>query len=242
MRCWRKSTTWRGRAAGGLLGTALSFPLATGLCANADAQREAVAAIVAAVERRMGPDVRVTVEGLRVRGDISGTAGLVATLDPAARSGTRTRVVLKALRGRSRSTRLAEADGVVRVAGPHFEAAAPLARGDEIDLRDVRRVDGELRDVPLRRPVETVAGARAARPLVPGEPLMVGDVTVPATVRSGARVTLRVVAGGLVVSTAGIAAQDGDPGDVIRVVNASSGRTLRGQVVGPDLIEVRHGW
>src|SRR5688572_22508631 len=50
------------------------------------------AAIVRAVQTRMGRSVEVTVTDLAVRGEFSENEHIVATLDPAARAGVRTRV------------------------------------------------------------------------------------------------------------------------------------------------------
>jgi flagella basal body P-ring formation protein FlgA len=63
---------------------------------------------------------------------------------------------------------------------------------------------------------------------------------MPPAVRSGEVVQLRVTSGSLQISAEGVAAQDGEIGDVIRIVNPSSGRTLRGRVVGPRVVEVQH--
>ena len=65
---------------------------------------------------------------------------------------------------------------------------------------------------------------------------------VPAPlVRSGEAVTITVRAGGLQVQTRGVAAQAGRLGDVIRVVNADSGRRVSARVVGPAAVEVQYG-
>jgi flagella basal body P-ring formation protein FlgA len=202
---------------------------------------DVIAAIVRAVHRRVGAGIHVVVGDLHVRGDLTGTDGLVALLDPSLRFGRRSRIVVKGLRGRGRSGRLAEADAVVRARAPHYEVITPLLRGDPVTPEAVRRVDGWLDGQPLKPLVEDLAGARTLRPLVPGDVLTNRDVAVPPTIRSGDPVRLRLATAHVEVSVEGVAAQDGRIGDRIRVVNPSSGRVLRGRVVGPNAVEVNHG-
>jgi flagella basal body P-ring formation protein FlgA len=57
-------------------------------------------------------------------------------------------------------------------------------------------------------------------------------------VQSGDRVAVRAGVQGVTAETQGVAAQSGEPGDIIRVVNPSSRRSVKARVVGPGKVEV----
>jgi flagella basal body P-ring formation protein FlgA len=244
MRCSRKSTTWRAEAVAGLLAAVLAVAGARGIVAQAipgPVEDAARTAIVKAVRERMGAPVDVTLDGLRLRGDLSGATGILATLDPSARLGVPTRVTLRGLRGRTHAVRLAEADCRIRVEVPYLEVVAPIARGEAIAPAAVRLVRGFPDGAPLKPLITEVAGARAVRALAPGDMVLHHDVNLPPAVRSGEPVQLRLAAGLLVVTMEAVATQDGEVGQDIRVVNPSSGRALRATVVGRRTVEVHHG-
>jgi flagella basal body P-ring formation protein FlgA len=198
-------------------------------------------AIVAAVQNRMRNVSDIAIDDLQVRGNLAGARAIVATFDPGARLGERVRVALKGLRGRSQAVRVGEADCVVRVKTAYFEVIKPVARGEVLDRAVVRRVDDWVSGVLVKPVLEDVTGARAVRALAPGDMVLEHDVVAPPAVRNGETVRLKIVAGSVEVSVEGVAAQDGRVGDDIRIVNPSSGRLLRGRVIGPHAVEVIHG-
>ncbi len=246
MRCLAKSTTWVGDAVGVvtvvLLGLSASAHAASLDGAAEEASISAVTeAIVSAVRGRMGADTEVSVEDLRVRGDFSGLAGLVATVDPTARLGQRMRFALKAPRGRTRAARVGEADGIVRAKLQVHEVVRGMSRGDVIGEEAVRTVRTWADGLPVKAVPARVVGSRTLRPLTPGDVVLAQDVVAPSTVRSGETVQLKLLVGSLEVILDAVATQDGDVGDEIRIVNPSSGRTLRARVIGPHAVEVHHG-
>ena len=265
MTCLRKSTTWRGDArtalrAAGIGVAAVAAALATlqgdvrlhARSGPGEAPRAAppspggdvgvvTDAIAAAVQQRMGAGVEVLVENCAVRVDVADSTSVVAVLDPAMRLGRRSRVVLKALQRRGRGTRIGEATCLVRASSEHFIVRTPIRRGAPIETHHVLRTRAFLDDAPVRSLANEIFGARARRPLAPGDLLFAQDVITPPLVRTRERVVARVIADGVAVSVDGIAAQDGREGDLIRIVNPSSGRVLRARVVGPSTVEVRHG-
>lgn len=239
MKCSGKSTTWRGSALAGML--VLVAAVAAGQDAGSvappaeDLVREA---IVHAVRARMGAGVDVALDDLRLRGSFADAAGIVAVLDPSSRLGAPIRVGLKGLRGRGQAARVGEAECRVRVTMSYLEVLAPVARGDVVAAGAVRLVRGAPVDVPMRPLPTDAIGARALRPLAPGDPVLHGDIQLPPAVRNGDTVQLRLATSDVVVTLDGVAAQDGRIGDRIRIVNPSSGRALRGTVIARGVIEV----
>jgi flagella basal body P-ring formation protein FlgA len=199
------------------------------------------AAIVFAVRTRLGGAADVRLEGLELRGDLAGATTIVAVLDPATRLGTRVRVPLRSAQGRGRRVRVGEAVCVIRVEAPLLEVVLPVARGAFVGPDAVRPRVGSLDGLPLLAPVTRVVGATARRDLASGDILLPHDISVPPAVRTGDPVRLRVLHGPIQASVDGIARQDGDIGDEIRILNPSSGRVLRGRVVGPREVEISHG-
>lgn len=198
-------------------------------------------AIVKAVQARMGAEVAVDVRELRVRGDLSEAVAILALPDSSTRTGVRTRVPLKGLRGRGRSLRIGEAECVIRVRAAHQVATGPIARGATIAPDLVERREGWLDGLFLRPVPLDLTMARATRDLAPGDVVRGQDVALPPPVRSGQSVKVQVRLGHVRVSAEGVAAQDGALGEEIRIVNPSSGKVLRGRVVGPREVEVTHG-
>lgn len=192
-------------------------------------------AIRQAVVDRLG-SVEVTVVAL----DLTSAAGAVfrsARPDPSARLGRPVRFTLVPEKGP-----LVFATATLRVVGDHVVAQRELFRGETVAEADVTQVRGELSNVPLRRlPTgEQVVGSRVLRPVAAQATVLPGAVVVRRAVEPGDRVTVLAVSGAIRVSAMLTAADGGEPGDVIRVVNRDSRRTLRGRVVKEGLVEVRY--
>jgi flagella basal body P-ring formation protein FlgA len=106
----------------------------------------------------------------------------------------------------------------------------------------MRVVREELRDMPLRRVLTPaqVRGGRVLRPMAAGAAVLPGAVVVKRAVEPGDRVTVMAVSGAVEVSAELVAADGGDPGDVIRVVNPDTRKDLRGRIVKEGLVEVNY--
>ena len=74
------------------------------------------------------------------------------------------------------------------------------------------------------------AGMETSRRLNAGSPVRAFDVMRPQLVRRGEPVSLVVRRGGLAITAPGRALSSGAAGDVVRVVNAATSRTLEGTV------------
>jgi flagella basal body P-ring formation protein FlgA len=76
------------------------------------------------------------------------------------------------------------------------------------------------------------------RPVPAGAVLLPGSVMIRRAVEPGDRITAVAIAGDIQVSAELTATDGGEPGDVIRVVNTDTRRSLRGRVIAEGLVEV----
>jgi flagella basal body P-ring formation protein FlgA len=109
-----------------------------------------------------------------------------------------------------------------------------IIRADQVEYRDFRseRVpNGAIRDI------NDVIGKEVTRAGTPNEPLLFRDLTNPILVRRGALVIIRLVTANMSLTARGKALENGSRGDVIRVVNQTSNKTIQVEVVAEN--EVR---
>lgn len=88
---------------------------------------------------------------------------------------------------------------------------------------------------------DELLGMSPRRTLPPDRPVRLSDIREPVVISRGATVQMRYVAGALNITALGRALQDGADGDVIRVVNLDSSRTIEAVVDGPDRVTVLAG-
>lgn len=119
-------------------------------------------------------------------------------------------------------------------------ASTSLSRGDIISAGDLtlmavseNRVRGNVHYNP-----DDLIGMSAKRSIRIDQPITDRMVTQPTLVERGD--TVKLVAGqtGLQISVLGEALRDGVRGEQVNVKNLSSGRTVRGKVVGPGLVSL----
>jgi flagella basal body P-ring formation protein FlgA len=199
------------------------------------------AAIVAAVRARMGEGADVRVEGLRIP---AGTPRPVvqARPDPGARIGRAVRFNLATTAGRA-GTSLAwsgSASAAVHVAVEHLHARHPISRGTTITGSDVEIVRHELEGGPLRPwpGADAIGRSRAIRDLPEGVCISRTSLAVVPLVQAGQDVQAIARIGGVEAAAQLVAAESGDVGSVIRVVNPESRRTLKARVVSAGVVEV----
>ena len=118
-----------------------------------------------------------------------------------------------------------------------------VRRGDPIpaDAVEMRDLVVSLDDRPI---VETagVVGQRAARALLPGEPIVVRDLEVPLLVRRGELVTVEATAGTLVIRTVARAMADGGQAEMIRLRNEGTREQFTATVTGRRTARVDVDW
>jgi flagella basal body P-ring formation protein FlgA len=199
-----------------------------------DAEFTAREAIVRAVTSRMGDDVRVEVVSLDIPAGAPARF-IEARPDPAARLGRPIQFTLVPERG-SRVF----ATATLRVVAAHVVTRRPLLRGMTVGADDVQEITGEVEQVPMRAlpSGEQVVGGRVLRPVTAAAVIVPGAVVVRRAIEPGDRITAIAMAGDVQVSAELTAADGGNPGDVIRVVNTGSRRSLRGRVIAEGLVEV----
>lgn len=118
--------------------------------------------------------------------------------------------------------------------------AAAVQAGTVIGPRDLTTVTVSTRTVQgdaLLDP-RAIAGMAARRTLPAGQVLRAIDVAPPRLVRRGDAVTMLYVDGGLELTAMGRALENGARGDVIRVTNSASSRSVDARVSGERHVTV----
>ncbi|SLN77133.1 flagellar basal body P-ring formation chaperone FlgA [Oceanibacterium hippocampi] len=159
-------------------------------------------------------------------------------------------LVYDAHRGQFQALIVAPATGEggqrLRVSGRVFKSvevpvlARQLSPGEVIAADDVRLV--AVRESTVRRNTvlesDTLVGMAVKRPIRAGQPVRVGDLTTPKLVTKGELVSIRLRSGSLSLTASGIAQESGAAGDIIRVVNQQSRKTIQATVEGPRIVTV----
>jgi flagella basal body P-ring formation protein FlgA len=210
--------------------------------ANA-ADRDVVrAAIVQAVAQRLGGKADVIVTSLEIRSAGALEGQLRAIPEPGARIG-RPSVFSLTLVGRAGARRIGSAVADLEAVADHVRVRRVVSRGEVLDDAALESMRGPVTDVLLRTlpGLANVSGARATRDLESGDVVTAERVAAAPTVRSGQQVALTARIGQVEVRTIGVATANAALGDVIRVVNPESRRTVVGRVVAPGEVEVMYG-
>ena len=202
------------------------------------------AAIVGAIQERLGPDVRVDLDAFVCRLAPDAPDTLMATPDLTGRTGRSMRFTFATAPGpRGHAVRVGEATAVARVSGPHVWAVRPIDAGHPLTPEDISLVDGPIHGAPPRRlstPNEVI-GARTLHALAARHPAVEGLVVGVPVVRAGDRVRATVRGVGIEAAVVAVAEQNGMPGQIIRVVNPDSRRAVRARVVAKGEVEVLNG-
>jgi len=210
---------------------------AGGPAAQAPAKTPTADAIRAAVAERLGPGVDVEVIGPADALAAAPPAVATVAVDPSAWLGKPVRCTVSEGTG---PARLLAID--LRVVASYAVAAHAVPRGAVLAAADLTAARGEVRDVPLRRlpTADALVGARLLRDLPAGAIVQASFVILRRVIEPGDPVTVVAAAGAVEVTAALVAADGGDVGDVIRVVNPDTRRYLRGRVVRAGYVEVIH--
>jgi flagella basal body P-ring formation protein FlgA len=115
-----------------------------------------------------------------------------------------------------------------------------ITKGDIIGKNDIQYIDLPARSVKPDTILteENLIGATPRRMLAAGEPVKAGDIEAPRMVERGQSVTLIFSAGPLNLTARGKALENGTQGDVIRVLNTSSNKTIDGVVTASQEVSV----
>jgi flagella basal body P-ring formation protein FlgA len=86
---------------------------------------------------------------------------------------------------------------------------------------------------------QDIVGQQVKRQVAANRPLTIRDIGPRAAVQANSPVTVLWSSGSLKMEMSARAMEAGAVGDEIRILNTASGRTIRGVVVGDDMIEVK---
>lgn len=116
-----------------------------------------------------------------------------------------------------------------------------LRNGDVINAHDLDWIDIPARNVQAGMLLDEkdVLGMTPRRIVMAGKPLSTNDLEQPKLVERGDTVMITFMDGPLILSTKGTAMQDGARGDVIRVTNINSNKTLDAHVTGSREVAVQ---
>lgn len=199
-------------------------------------------AAAAAVRSHFGEAARVTLSDVACVSSPGVRQSDAAVPEPGSRTEGPVRFVLYAdgADGRARVGRLT---AVVRVSALHVRTTRALPARTALGADSVAVQDGPIGRVPFGAvvDVDTALDGRLKRSVPAGAVLTRAVVEYPALVRSGRQVVTVARLHSVEVRGRAVAAQDGDLGDIVLVVNPDSRRRLRGRVVGEALVEVLHG-
>lgn len=116
---------------------------------------------------------------------------------------------------------------------------ANLQRGETLDASNVMLQQQDISKLKL--PIfnlEDIYDKQLKRSVRLGQPLGLKQVDFPPTIKRGDRVEIHAQRGGLVLTTAGEARQNGLTGETIRVKNIGSKRDVLCRVLAPGLVRV----
>lgn len=118
-------------------------------------------------------------------------------------------------------------------------AADNLRRGELLDESNVIFQQQDI--AKLKQPLfsgDEIFGKRLKRSVRLGRPILRKQVEFPPLIKRGDRVVIRVQRGGLLLTAAGEAKQNGAQDETIRVMNANSHKEIRCRVVAAGIVMV----
>jgi len=115
-----------------------------------------------------------------------------------------------------------------------------LKNGDIISERDIDSIEIYAKDLQpdMILDTETLVGMTPRRVMAPGKPVRSIDIITPELVSRGDNVTLVFDSAPLFLTAKGKALQNGGKGDMVRVVNVASNRTIEGTVMSDGTVVV----
>jgi flagella basal body P-ring formation protein FlgA len=192
-------------------------------------------AIADAVVARVGAGAEVTVRLTSAVAPNWTGDPTSASLDPAARLGAP--IFVTFFNGPGASLRVS-AD--VHIVADYVRASHTLLAGQTIGPADVTPVRDAVPAMPLRHlpTAAEVLGARTIRRVSAGDILQAGFVATPPVVQMGEPVTAIARIGDIEVAARFVAEDNGRIGDLIRIVNPDTKRTLRARIIKAGTVEV----
>ncbi|PCJ97536.1 MAG: flagella basal body P-ring formation protein FlgA [Zetaproteobacteria bacterium] len=115
-----------------------------------------------------------------------------------------------------------------------------LQSGRIITGQDIRHIKIKERDFTRDTIVDasTLIGMTARRVIIAGRPIRASDMIAPMLIERGEIVTLFLNIGSMALTTQAKALQSGSKGDIIRVVNTASNKTLQAIITGSNQVSI----
>jgi flagella basal body P-ring formation protein FlgA len=197
------------------------------------------AAIARALEERLGPGTEVAIDAVEIVGARLDRI-VSARLAPGARLGAPLPFRLATAGARGSLAWTSAARVHARIIIPHAHAVRPLARGAQLTSADLEAARHEITAGPISAwpQPEDLARGRVLRDLAAGACIPRAAVSMPYAVQNGEAVVAVVRVGGVEATARLIAVDSGDPGAIIRVVNADSRRVMKARIVSAGTVEV----
>lgn len=116
-----------------------------------------------------------------------------------------------------------------------------LSFGAIIGKRDIETIDVPAKQLGAKVVInpQDLLGMTPRRTVVAGTPLNTDDLAAPQIVQRGKSVTMSYRAGTLLLTAQGKALENGAKGDIVRITNISTNRTLEGIVVAENEVEIK---
>lgn len=116
----------------------------------------------------------------------------------------------------------------------------PIRNGMVIGAQDIKMVDMRQDKVheTMLLSADDLIGMTARRVVVPGEPIVRSEIIAPQIIARGETVTMTFQEGVVQLTALGRAMESGAKGDVIRVVNMDSSRSIQAIVTGKKAVQV----
>lgn len=115
-----------------------------------------------------------------------------------------------------------------------------IPAGEIVSMEDLAETMIPLSVVTTQilRDAADIAGKETRRPLMPERPVQAQSLIAPRAVRRGESVEIVLRSGGLSLLAPGRALADAAEGEILRVVNTSSNKTITAQATGPGQVSV----
>lgn len=130
--------------------------------------------------------------------------------------------------------------GTIRIRQMAIRAARNLRPGDLIENEDISFSSEEMNYIPKETLSDRneIIGKRAVRSIRENQLITAGMVEDPPVVEKGSKVLIKAESDRILITTIGKVLEDGRTGDLVKVVNVSSGKEIYARVKGPDLVVV----
>ena len=137
-------------------------------------------------------------------------------------------------------------DGNIRLTGTLERVrAVPVLAGSLTPGEIITEADITWQTIAVRRinastiqTLDALVGKTLRRPVSAGGILRTSDVMRPQMVKKGAAVHVTLAQGGMFLSSTGKALENGGDGDMIRVMNLRSKKTIEARITGPNSVEI----